>query len=147
MLLLEHDYLSSPSLHMRFLQVLRAMGAYAAHSAKGVGVAQGSLAACMIEAGISPLDDIFLLSMCQAFRTFALKGVEVGATLSPRAMHNCLNTRQLNRNQSHKTCTRSTLLPSLLAREHMKLSQCNYQPIARSHSVSNDSYAMAASTA
>eukprot|EP00892_Ulva_mutabilis_P008489 jgi/Ulvmu1/6011/UM026_0137.1 len=58
------------------LTVLRAMGAYAAHSAKGVSVAQGSLPACMIEAGVSPRHDPFLLSMCQAYRTFALKSVE-----------------------------------------------------------------------
>ena len=59
------------------------MGAYAGHSHKGVAVAQASLTACMIEAGISPEDDILLLSMCQAYRTFALKSVEVHAPTPP----------------------------------------------------------------
>ena len=69
------------------IQVLRVMGAYAAHSATGVGVAQASLPACMIEAGISPRDDMLLLAMCQAFRTFALKSVEVSASLSAPLPH------------------------------------------------------------
>lgn len=53
------------------------MGAYAAHSVRGVGISQGSLPACMIEAGISPQQDAFLMSLCQAYRTFALKNVQV----------------------------------------------------------------------
>eukprot|EP00892_Ulva_mutabilis_P008486 jgi/Ulvmu1/6009/UM026_0135.1 len=57
------------------LTVLRQMGAYAAHGVHGVGVAQGSLVACMIEARVSPRDDLFLHAMCQAYRTWGLKGV------------------------------------------------------------------------
>lgn len=53
------------------------MGAYAQHGVRGVGVSPGSLPACMIEAGVSPQEDMLLLSLCQAVRTHALNAITV----------------------------------------------------------------------
>lgn len=53
------------------VQVLRTVGGSVARPAAA------PLGACMLEAGVSPREDVFLRSMLAATRTFALKQIQV----------------------------------------------------------------------
>lgn len=59
------------------MQVLKKMGCDDPSNTDSLHVSSGSLAACMIAAGILPKEDELLLSLVQSYRSYALKGVQV----------------------------------------------------------------------
>jgi hypothetical protein len=59
------------------MQVLKVMGCIDPALSNDLSVASGSLAACMIAAGVRPRQDPFLMALVQAYRRSALKDVLV----------------------------------------------------------------------
>ena len=59
------------------MKVLATMGCTDPSNSSGLHVASSSLAACMIAAGVKPRSDPLLMGLVQAYRAFALKGIQV----------------------------------------------------------------------